>query len=160
MLFSFPLFLFVEAVGASRRGLLLRSASPPPTGCAPACSTRIFDLEPSSDSEFVAIAKVGDIPAGEGRCYPINGRMIAMFFTDGEYRAIDDFCPHMGASLSAGWVEEGAVTCPWHAWRFCTREGTWLDNPRSPLRVGTYEVKIEGDDIFVRVPPAETESTK
>ena len=113
-----------------------------------------LELDVPSEPEFLPIAKVGEIPAGEGRCYPVNGRMIALFFADGEYLAIDDVCPHMGASLAGGWVEEGVVTCPWHAWRFCGRQGTWLDNPRSPLRVGTYEVRVEGEDILVRIPRA------
>ena len=47
------------------------------------------------------------------------------------YFAIDDVCPHMGASLSGGYVEDGIVTCPWHAWRFRLTDGTWADNPRS-----------------------------
>ena len=101
--------------------------------------------------DFINVAKTGDIPPGEGRTYPVEGRMIAIFFVDGEYFAIDDACPHMGASLAAGWVDDGAVTCPWHAWRFCVKDGTWLDNPKSNLKTDTYPIRIEGDDIAVAV---------
>lgn len=101
-------------------------------------------------SEFKTVARVGDIPEGEGRAYEVDGRMVAVFQIGGEYTGIDDTCPHMGASLSTGYVENGQVTCPWHAWRFCTRDGTWLDNPRSQLRQQKYEVRIEGTDIQVR----------
>lgn len=104
-------------------------------------------------SEFISVAKVGDIPPGEGRSYPVNGVMVAIFHIDGEYTAINDTCPHMGASLAAGYVENGGVICPWHAWRFCVREGTWLDNPRARLKSDCYEVRVVGDDIQVRVPP-------
>jgi nitrite reductase (NADH) small subunit/3-phenylpropionate/trans-cinnamate dioxygenase ferredoxin subunit len=107
-------------------------------------------------SDFVSVAKVGDIPAGEGRNYPVNGRMIALFFVDGEYFAIDDACPHMGASLAGGYVENGAVMCPWHAWRFCVKDGSWLDSPKSKIRTGAYEVRIDGDDVQVKIPAAET----
>lgn len=106
-------------------------------------------------SNFVSIAKVGDIPEGEGRSYPVNGKMVGLFFVDGEYHAINDFCPHMGASLASGHVEEGAVMCPWHAWRFCVKDGSWLDNPKSNLKTDCYEVKVEGDEVFVAVPDAE-----
>jgi len=102
--------------------------------------------------EFVAVAKVGDIPEGEGRTYPVNNRMVGIFFVDGEYFAINDACPHMGASLAAGYVEEGAVTCPWHAWRFCVKDGLWLDNPKSDLKTDCYQVRVQGDDIEVCVP--------
>lgn len=103
-------------------------------------------------SEFVSIAKVGEVPEGEGRSYPVNGRVIGLFFVGGEYYAINDFCPHMGASLASGYVEEGAVTCPWHAWRFCVKDGTWLDNPKSNLKTDSYQVRIIGNDIQVLVP--------
>lgn len=102
-------------------------------------------------SEFQTVARVGDIPAGEGRAFVVSGRMVAVFFTDGKYTAIDDTCPHMGASLATGYVEDGGVTCPWHAWRFCVNEGTWLDNPRASLRQKKHEVRVEGDEIQVRV---------
>lgn len=106
-------------------------------------------------SEFVSIAKVGDIPDGEGRSYPVNGKVIGLFFVEGEYHAINDFCPHMGASLASGHVEDGAVMCPWHAWRFCVKDGTWLDNPKSDLKTDSYQVKVEGDEILVSVPDKE-----
>ena len=96
---------------------------------------------------FKTVAKVGDIPDGEGRAYELNGRMVAVFFVDGEYQAIDDFCPHMGASLAGGMVEDGCVTCPWHAWRFQISDGTWRDNPK--IKIDTFEVLVERDEIKV-----------
>lgn len=104
--------------------------------------------------EFTTVAKTGDIPEGEGRAYAVNGRMVAVFNTEKGFYAIDDFCPHMGASLAGGWVEDGTVSCPWHAWRFCVNDGTWTDNPK--LKVDCFEVQIEGDDIQVAVPPRES----
>ena len=50
-------------------------------------------------SEFQKVARVGDIPEGEGRAFPVDGTMVAVFNTGGEYTAINDTCPHMGASL-------------------------------------------------------------
>ena len=103
-------------------------------------------------TEFVTVAKVGDIPVGEGRSYPVGGKIIAIFRAGDEYLAINDFCPHMGASLATGWLDGTAVTCPWHAWRFCVREGTWLDNPKSKTRTETYAVRVVGDEIQVESP--------
>jgi nitrite reductase (NADH) small subunit/3-phenylpropionate/trans-cinnamate dioxygenase ferredoxin subunit len=54
----------------------------------------------------------------------------------------------MGASLSAGDVTDGVVTCPWHAWRFRVTDGTWCDNPR--LKTDVFEVRVVGDEIQVR----------
>ena len=100
-------------------------------------------------SEFISIAKVGEIPDGEARSFPVNGRMVAVFNSAGAYYAIDDTCPHMGASLATGQLEDHAVTCPWHAWSFDVTNGQSPLNPRA--KIETYPVRVEGEDIFVTV---------
>ena len=101
-------------------------------------------------TEFQTVAKVGSIPEGEGRAFPLNGRMIAVFLRDGQYFAIDDCCPHMGASLAAGYLDGTEVMCPWHAWRFCVKDGLWLDNPKSKIRTESFAVQVLGDEIQIR----------
>ena len=103
-------------------------------------------------SDYKTVADVGDIPEGEGRSYAVNGRMVAVFLSGGEYFAISDTCPHMGASLGAGALEEGAVSCPWHAWRFSIKDGSWLDAPNSKLRADCFSVRVTEDEIQVLVP--------
>lgn len=105
-------------------------------------------------AEFHTVARVGQIPEGEGRCFALEGTMVGVFLSDGKYAAINDFCPHMGASLSDGHVENGAVMCPWHAWSFRLSDGTWMDNSRSGIRTAVYEVRVVADEIQVRIPPA------
>jgi nitrite reductase (NADH) small subunit len=116
--------------------------------------------EPTAAAEtpFTTVAKVGEIPEGQGAAYAVGGRMVAVFCEGGKYFAIDDFCPHMGASLAGGYVEKGLVSCPWHAWRFCIHDGKWADNPR--IKIDAFETRVEGDEVQVRVlpkpPPAGT----
>jgi nitrite reductase/ring-hydroxylating ferredoxin subunit len=100
-------------------------------------------------AEFQTIAKVGEIPDGEGRAFPVDGTIVAVFNLGGEYTAINDVCPHMGASLAGGYVEGTSVTCPWHAWRFSVKDGTWLDNPRSKIANACYPVRVVGEEIQV-----------
>lgn len=101
-------------------------------------------------SEFVTVAKVGAIPEGQGATFAIGSQLVAVFNRGGEYYAIDDLCPHMGASLGAGQLgEDGSVICPWHAWCFDVCDGTWLDNPR--LKIASYPVRIVGDEIQVHL---------
>ena len=102
-------------------------------------------------AEFQTVARTDEVPEGEGRAFAVSGRMVAVFFKDGTYHAINDSCPHMGASLATGWVEDNQVTCPWHAWRFCYHDGNWCDNPA--ISIDTFELRIEGDEIQVQVPP-------
>jgi nitrite reductase (NADH) small subunit/3-phenylpropionate/trans-cinnamate dioxygenase ferredoxin subunit len=101
-------------------------------------------------SDYITVCKVGDLEPGVGRAFAVNGRMVAVFFVNGSYYAIDDFCPHMGASLAGGHVENGVVTCPWHAWRFALCDGTWCDSPR--IKIDTFPVRVVGDEVQVLVP--------
>ncbi len=101
-------------------------------------------------AEYQTVARVGEIPESQGRAFEVAGKLVAVFNHDGEYFAIDDACPHMGASLAQGQMFEGTVICCWHAWRFSIRDGTWVDNPR--LKIDTYDVRVEGDEIQVKPP--------
>jgi nitrite reductase (NADH) small subunit/3-phenylpropionate/trans-cinnamate dioxygenase ferredoxin subunit len=99
--------------------------------------------------EFHTVARVEELPEGEARAVEIKGKLVAVFRQGGRYFAIDDVCPHMGASLAGGMVENGIVTCPWHAWRFRLTDGTWADSPR--LKIGCYPVRVVGEEIQVEV---------
>lgn len=103
-------------------------------------------------ADFETVAAVGEIPEGQGRAFTVNGRRVAVFCRDGRYFAINDACPHMGASLAEGHLEGTAVICPWHAWSFCVTDGVWLDNPRSKVRTDSYQVRIADGQVQVLVP--------
>ncbi|MEM9828356.1 MAG: nitrite reductase small subunit NirD [Planctomycetota bacterium] len=99
-------------------------------------------------SEFESVGKVDDFQDGVGKAVPVDGRMVAVFRRGTQWYAIDDLCPHMGASLAEGYVEGNTVACPWHAWRFRIDDGKWEDNPR--VSVECFEVKVEDDQVWVR----------
>ncbi|HEV3259649.1 MAG TPA: nitrite reductase small subunit NirD [Gemmataceae bacterium] len=103
---------------------------------------------------FQTVCRVGELAEGEGRVVEVDQKLVAVFRAGGCYFAIDDVCPHMGASLSDGYVEDGIVTCPWHAWRFRLADGAWADNPR--IKIGCYPVRVVDEAIQVQV--AETAS--
>lgn len=107
-------------------------------------------------SAFQTVCKASEVVEGEGKTVSLNKKLIAVFRVNGQFHAIDDICPHMGASLSSGYLEQGVVTCPWHAWRFRVTDGTWADNPR--IKIGCYPVQVVGDDLQIQVPdhPAQT----
>jgi nitrite reductase (NADH) small subunit len=100
-------------------------------------------------AEFQTVCRADDLPDGESRTVEVAGKLVAVFHYQGQYFAIDDVCPHMGASLSEGYVEKGIVTCPWHAWRFRLADGAWADNPR--IKIGCYAVRVENGAIQIAV---------
>src|SRR3989440_6020802 len=99
-------------------------------------------------AEFHTVARVGDLAEGEGVTVQVGTKLIALFRDQGEYYAINDVCPHMGASLSGGYLEGGIVTCPWHAWRFRLADGAWADNPR--IKIGCFPVRVENGEIQIQ----------
>ena len=104
-------------------------------------------------SEFVTVARVGEIPQGKGRRFTLGDREIALFHVEGRYYALDDRCPHMGASLAVGAVQEETVVCLRHLWAFRLSDGSCLDAPA--LKAETFEVRVEGDEIRVGLPREE-----
>lgn len=101
-------------------------------------------------AERVAVTLSEKIPDGKSVVVNVRKKDIAIFRIGGVLHAIDDMCPHMGASLSGGAVENGCVTCPWHAWRFRLADGVWADSPR--VKIGAYPVHIVGDEVQLEVP--------
>jgi nitrite reductase (NADH) small subunit/3-phenylpropionate/trans-cinnamate dioxygenase ferredoxin subunit len=107
---------------------------------------------------YVTVARVGEIADGEAKTVPGPGKPVAVFRVGDRYYAIDDTCPHMGASLAGGSVEDGIVTCPWHFWRFRLADGAWADNPR--IKIGYYPVQVVGDEIRIELPDPPTDGPR
>lgn len=73
---------------------------------------------------------------------------IAVVFSDGVYRAIDDTCTHIRASLADGWIEGDEIECPVHAARFSLCTGAALCLPAT-VGVKTHKVEVRGDEIWL-----------
>src|SRR5215207_10072135 len=100
---------------------------------------------------FTRVAAVGEVPPGQGKQVTVRGRTLAVFNADGTFYAIDDTCPHRGASLWEGPVEGTAVFCPLHGAAFDLVTGAHLSPPaRSGVR--TYPVQVVGDEVQIDVP--------
>lgn len=100
-------------------------------------------------SDFVDVARVNEVPEGRGKMFVAGGREIALFRVDGHYYALDDCCPHMGASLALGNVRDGMVICDRHLWAFRLSDGTCPDAPT--LKATSFEVRVQGDRVQVRI---------
>ena len=110
----------------------------------------LFPGEEDDQNPYVTVAKVDEIPEGQGRAFAVGKVMVAVFQVEGRFYAIDDFCPHQGASLAEGYLDGCTVACPWHHWRFSIEDGSWLDNPK--ISVQKYGVRVKGQNIQVQLP--------
>ena len=102
----------------------------------------------------VALGLANEFPEGGSVVVTVNQKDVAVFRSNGQFFAIDDLCPHMGASLSGGFVEDGVVTCPWHYWRFRLADGAWADNPK--IKTGCYAVHLVGEQVELELPDGKT----
>ena len=64
--------------------------------------------------EFVKVASVSDIPAGDMMSVRVGSEEILLVNVDGDLHACDDICTHAYANLSEGDLEENEVVCPLH----------------------------------------------
>lgn len=103
-------------------------------------------------SDFIPVAKVGDVPLGGSKLVEVDNVRIALFNLDGTYYAIEDVCTHDGGPLVEGTIVNGhEVVCPRHGARFDIRTGQALSLPAFEP-TPSYEVKVEGDDILIESP--------
>lgn len=81
--------------------------------------------------------------------------------TQGEVRAFPDRCPHRGARLSMGRVENGHLECPYHGWQFAG-SGQCVKVPALPgftppasQCVKAFEAQEAYGLVWVRLAPGE-----
>lgn len=102
-------------------------------------------------SEYHKVARVGEVHPGEMRACEVGGRRLALCNVDGRLLAVGDACTHVGARLSEGWLYDGRIECALHGAHFDAATGAALAPPaRGP--VPTYEVMVEGEDVYVALP--------
>ena len=80
----------------------------------------------------------------------VGDMSIALYEVEGELYATEDVCTHAEASLSEGFQEGDTIECPMHSGCFNIRTGEALGAPVVD-NIKTYQVRLEGDDVLVRV---------
>lgn len=107
-----------------------------------------MDSEPSSPKEgYVFVSNLEDLPQGKGRVFKVAGKTLALFRIDDRCFAINDICPHQGASLGKGRLKGFVVACPWHHQQFDIRTGFGPDG--GGYCVVNYDVHITKGQVFV-----------
>jgi 3-phenylpropionate/trans-cinnamate dioxygenase ferredoxin component len=114
-------------------------------------STRSSSRSEDYCMAFTRVATLGEIGPGTSRQVILNGRKLALFNVEGAIYAIDDTCPHRGASLSEGECEGTEVMCLWHGARFDLKTGSHL-GPPAQTGVLSFKVQIIGNEVLVETP--------
>ncbi len=109
------------------------------------------------------VAHVEELPPGSRKIVHINGREIGIFNVAGRFYGLLNYCPHRAGPLCHGRLrplvtspgvyqvaydrESEIIKCPWHQWEFDIKTGRALYD--EALRVRTYQVEQEGDDVIL-----------
>jgi len=97
---------------------------------------------------WIELAHVSDLRSGCGKVIFRSGKQIALFRVNDQFYALDDACPHAGASLAAGRIEGRFVRCRGHGLKFelstgRAKVGGLLCAASYPVRV--EEMSVKGD---------------
>ena len=99
-------------------------------------------------SHFIKVAQTTDLAPGDKMLVEYEDEDVGLFNIDGEFFAISDVCTHDDGPLVEGQLDGDCIICPRHGARFNVKTGAQTMPAFSPVPL--FEVKIEGDDIYVR----------
>src|SRR5262245_29096939 len=115
---------------------------------------------------WIPAVRSDELPAPD--CPPVRIRLlgeslIAFRATSGAVGLIQNACPHRGASLFFGRIEEEGLRCVYHGWKFDV-SGQCIDMPSEPaesnfrpkIKATAYPCRERGGIIWTYMGPRET----
>lgn len=101
-------------------------------------------------ADYVKVGGSADFPESKMVRVDAGGLPVMVVRIAGTVQAIGAVCSHAGGPLDEGKLDGDVVTCPWHASRFCVRDGRVMGGPATfnqpqmavRERDGAVEVKL------------------
>ena len=109
------------------------------------------------------VCSVEDLPPGGVVLADVGPYGVAVYNVNGEFHALNNRCPHMGAPMCRGrisgmatenpdgtwgWTREGEIVeCPWHGWKFAIADGRSLTKPVQRIR--RFVVRVIDDRVVL-----------
>ena len=112
------------------------------------------DVTPTN---FQPAAKLSSLKRNRPNYVKVEGAHLVVALVEGKQGAPDEvvafsaLCPHQMGDLTGGSLDEEGIDCPLHFYRFDVRTGACLYPRGEDLRLKTYAVQVQGDDIYVQV---------
>jgi 3-phenylpropionate/trans-cinnamate dioxygenase ferredoxin component len=101
----------------------------------------------------VRVCSTVEVPAGEARRFPVDGREVAVVnLGDDGFRALDAVCSHEHYYLDEGDVDpdEETIECPKHGSLFDVNTGAPRGLPATKP-VDVFGVTVTDDDVWIEV---------
>jgi NADPH-dependent 2,4-dienoyl-CoA reductase/sulfur reductase-like enzyme/nitrite reductase/ring-hydroxylating ferredoxin subunit len=97
------------------------------------------------------VFKAHELQDGDMQEVVVGETKVLVVRLKGRFYAIGAECTHYGGPLIDGALNGHRVVCPWHQAAFDVMTGN-LEEPPALDAQPCYEVRVEGDDVIVRVP--------
>lgn len=95
------------------------------------------------------------LPApGQRGLFEFDDKSLALFNVDGQLYAINDSCPHQGASLCGGRLQDQVIQCAAHGLRFNLASGYLLNSTQ--LKIACYPVEVVDEQTFIVIASEES----
>jgi len=103
------------------------------------------------DVSWVRACRLEDLREGKGVALTLAGEGIALFLVEGRVFALEDRCPHRGAALSRGLIQDRClVACLDHGWSVSLLDGRVQPPEQGQARC--YATKVVDGEVLVELP--------
>ena len=100
----------------------------------------------------IRICALDELAPGSRRVVAINAFEEALVLHHkGRIVAISNICPHEGAALQRGLIEDNVIYCPLHRWGFDLHTGAYIEAPQTCVRV--YAVELRDNQVYLCIGP-------
>ena len=100
---------------------------------------------------FQPVCRLDELTEGQGRTFVVNDQVIGLFRIGNEVYALDDRCPHAGASLSRGYLEGDVIRCRIHHWGFRLSDGVYVDEDKPSCNARSIPVRVVDGGVEVNL---------
>ena len=97
--------------------------------------------------KMIQIIRMSELEEGTAVAAQAEGVELVVVKCNGRVSILEGRCPHQGAMLADGSVENSELVCNGRRWRFDCLTGEKLNNPKTCLK--TFSARIEGDQVLV-----------
>ena len=98
---------------------------------------------------YVKVAVTSDLKPGDVTMTKIGEVEGLIANLDGEFYAIDNYCPHEGWALHEGILEDDCIECPGHSHFYSVKTGQRTGVPSE--MAASFALKVECDNILVDI---------
>ncbi len=100
---------------------------------------------------WTTLCELAELKEGQGKYVEIDQFRLAVFLHDGSPYVMDNTCPHAGAPMSQGWIDnDGCAVCPFHGWAFQLTTGNLRGGTMPAISVYPVRIKEHEGHQFVQ----------